>query len=49
MMASAIPSGKVGDVEIDGENEERKRTENGQDLGKKWFKTTNEGRNFKEA
>ena len=48
-MASAIPLGKVSEIKGDGENREGKRTENGQDLGKKWFKTTDEGRNFKEA
>ena len=48
-MASAVPSGKVSEIEGDGENGEGKRTENGQDLGKKWFKTTDDGRNFKAA
>ena len=49
MMASAIPSGKVGDVKIDGENGEGKRTENGQDLVKKRSIMNDEGRNFKAA
>ena len=49
MMASAVPLGKVSAIEEDGENREGKRTENGQDLGKKWFKTTDDGRNFKAA
>ena len=49
MMASVIPLGKVGDVEIDGENGEGKRTENGQDLGRKWFKMIDEERNINEA
>lgn len=49
MIASVIPSGRVGDVEIDGENEEGKRTENGQDLGKNRLRTIDEGSNLKEA
>ena len=48
-MASAVPSGKVSEIEGDGENGEGKRTKNGQDLGKKWFKTTDEGMHFTEA
>ena len=46
-MASAVPLGKVSEIKGDGENGEGKRTKNGQDLGKKWFKTTD--MNFTEA